>query len=582
RAAPSTTRTPLRARGYPSSADGSRVELLDLFAADAADDLHPAPQPGMVRELELRAGSAVGRVRDREDELLDVRCEQRAHAHRARLHRREDGHVAQSLPTDLARRLAQRVDDGVGRRVVRLANPVVAASDQRLVEHGDRSVRPLATGDRGPGLGQCLAHVQLVVHERCSLTVGIIRAGATITVRMSGPKRIGVLTGGGDVPGLNSVIKSVTYRATEMGMEVVGFRRGWEGLTHVRPGPELDPDYARPLDRRSTRTIDRTGGTVLHTSRTNPARMKASTLPSWLTLDEAERYRVDEERYDLTPVVLEHLEALGIDALVPIGGDDTLSFARILAEKGVHLVAIPKTMDNDVPGTEYCIGFSSAITRAKELIDRQRTTLGSHERIGVFRIFGRDAGFSALFAAYVTSARCVIPEAPYDLDALASLLADDHRLSPSHYAIVVAAEGAIWQGGSLQELGEADAFGHRHKADIGESLALEITRRTGIESLAIELTYDLRSGQPDALDQIVATTFANVAMDLLIDGQVGRMVAIRDGKYAETSLLSTGGAARRVDVDAMYNRERFRPRYDGRIGRPLLLVGLSQGVEAAV
>ena len=395
-----------------------------------------------------------------------------------------------------------------------------------------------------------------------------------MTDRMAGPKRIGVLTGGGDVPGLNSVIKSVTYRATEMGMEVVGFRRGWEGLTHVRPGPELDPDYARPLDRRSTRTIDRTGGTVLHTSRTNPARMKASTLPSWLTLDEAERYRVDEERYDLTPVVLEHLEALGIDALVPIGGDDTLSFARILAEKGVPLVAIPKTMDNDVPGTEYCIGFSSAITRAKELIDRQRTTLGSHERIGVFRIFGRDAGFSALFAAYVTSACCVIPEAPYDLDALASLLADDHRLSPSHYAIVVAAEGAIWHGGSLEELGEADAFGHRRKADIGESLALEITRRTGIESLAIELTYDLRSGQPDALDQIVATTFANVAMDLVADGVTGRMVAVQEGKYAHTHLPDPALGPRKVDVATMYNEARFRPRHDGKLGDPMLLVGL--------
>jgi 6-phosphofructokinase 1 len=398
---------------------------------------------------------------------------------------------------------------------------------------------------------------------------------------MAEPRRIGVLTGGGDVPGLNSVIKSVTYRATEMGIEVVGIRRGWEGLTHVRPGSEPDPDYVRPLDRRSTRTIDRTGGTVLHTSRTNPARMKAKTLPSWLTLDEAERYRVDEDRYDLTPVVLEHLEALGIDALVPIGGDDTLSFARILVDQGVHLVAIPKTMDNDVPGTEYCIGFSSAITRAKELIDRQRTTLGSHERIGVFMIFGRDAGFSAQFAAYVTSARCVIPEAPYDLDALASLLADDHRLSPSHYAIVVAAEGAIWHGASLEELGEADAFGHRRKADVGEALAAELTQRTGIESLAIELTYDLRSGQPDALDQIVATTFANVAMDLLADGQFGRMVAIRDGKYAETALATTESAPRRVDVDAMYNRERFRPRYDGRIGRPLLLVGLSSAMVAS-
>jgi ATP-dependent phosphofructokinase / diphosphate-dependent phosphofructokinase len=388
------------------------------------------------------------------------------------------------------------------------------------------------------------------------------------------PRRIGVLTGGGDVPGLNSVIKSVTYRATELGIEVMGIRRGWEGLTHVKPGGELDPDYLRPLDRRNTRTIDRTGGTMLHTSRTNPARMKPESLPPWLDPSRAEGYRTEEGRYDLTDVVLEHLEALGIDALVPIGGDDTLSFARILVDRGVPLVAIPKTMDNDVPGTEYCIGFSSAITRAKELIDRQRTTLGSHERIGVFRIFGRDAGFSALFAAYVTSARCVIPEAPYDLDSLASLMADDQRLSPSRYAIVVTAEGAIWQGANLDEIGEADAFGHRRKANVGEALAFELSRRTGTEALAIELTYDLRSGQPDALDQIVATTFANVAMDLVAGGGFGRMVAIRDGKYAETSLPAAGSKARRVDVDLMYNVERFRPRYDGRIGRPLLLVGL--------
>ena len=376
------------------------------------------------------------------------------------------------------------------------------------------------------------------------------------------------------MPGLNSVIKSVTYRATELGIEVVGIRRGWEGLTHVKPDGELDPDYLRPLDRRNTRTIDRTGGTMLHTSRTNPARMKAESLPPWLAAGDAERYQTDEGRYDLTSVVLEHLGALGIDALVPIGGDDTLSFARVLVDHGVPLVAIPKTMDNDVPGTEYCIGFSSAITRAKELIDRQRTTLGSHERIGVFRIFGRDAGFSALFAAYVTSTRCLIPEAPYDIDALAGVLAEDHRLSLSHYAIVVCAEGAIWSGAKLDEVGEPDAFGHRRKADVGEALAAELTRRTGIELLSIELTYDLRSGQPDALDQIVATTFANVAMDLVADGKFGRMAAICDGKYADTSLPAAGSTARRVDVQAMYNVERFRPRYDGRIGRPLLLVGL--------
>src|SRR5439155_25753585 len=223
---------------------------------------------------------------------------------------------------------------------------------------------------------------------------------------MDRPRRIGILTGGGDVPGLNSVIKSCVYRSTELGYEVLGIRRGWEGLTHMRPGSELDRDYLRPLDRINTRTIDRTGGTVLHTSRTNPRRMTAARLPAWLPEDRRAQLQVGDDEYDLTPIVLEHIAALGIDHLVAIGGDDTLSYAHVLTEAGISLMAIPKTMDNDVQGTEYCIGFSSAITRAKELIDRQRTTLGSHERIGVFRIFGRDAGFSALFTAYVSSGRC--------------------------------------------------------------------------------------------------------------------------------------------------------------------------------
>ncbi|MES2210986.1 MAG: 6-phosphofructokinase [Chloroflexota bacterium] len=391
---------------------------------------------------------------------------------------------------------------------------------------------------------------------------------------MKRPQRIGILTGGGDVPGLNSVIKSVTYRATELGAEVMGIRRGWEGLTHVQPGRDLDPEYLRRLDRTNTRAIDRTGGTILHTSRTNPAKMPRRALPSWLEPARATEMQIGDDRFDLTPIVLEHLDQLGIDVLVAIGGDDTLSFARILAGRGLPLVAIPKTMDNDAPGTEYCIGFSSAITRAKELIDRQRTTLGSHERIGVFRIFGRDAGFSALFAAYVTSARCVIPEVRYDIERLAEVIAQDHRASPSRYAIVVTAEGAIWEGADIPEYGPADAFGHRHKANVGETLASELGARTGIESLAIELTYDLRSGQPDALDQIVASTFANVAMDLVADGVFGQMVGIRDGKYAHVDLQSTGVAARRVDVETMYNVERFRPRYDGRLGSPMLLVGL--------
>ena len=395
-------------------------------------------------------------------------------------------------------------------------------------------------------------------------------AAATIDP-MQGPRRIGVLTGGGDVPGLNSVIKSVTYRATELGMDVVGIRRGWEGLTHVRPGPDGDRDYVRPLDRTNTRTIDRTGGTILHTTRTNPAHMPESSLPPWLDPARAAELRMPNGRYDLTPIVLEHLEALGIDVLVTIGGDDTLSFSRVLVDCGIHLVAIPKTMDNDVPGTEYCIGFSSAITRAKELIDRQRTTLGSHERIGVFRIFGRDAGFSALFTAYVSSGRCVIPEAPYDLDALAGVLAADHADNPSHYAFVITAEGAIWRGATMVDVGEADAFGHRHKANIGEALAAELKDRTGIETVASELTYDLRSGQPDMLDQLVATTYANIAMDLLFEGLSGRMVSIVDGKYAHSPLPDPTLGPRRVDIATQYNAERFRPQYVSRLGEPILL-----------
>ncbi len=390
---------------------------------------------------------------------------------------------------------------------------------------------------------------------------------------MTRVRRIGILTGGGDVPGLNSVIKSVVYRSVELGYETIGIRRGWEGLTHMQPGPLLDPTYLRRLDRINTRTIDRTGGTWLHTSRTNPRRMRSATLPPWLPAAEAARYSAGDDLYDLTPLVLEHIEALGLDYLVAIGGDDTLSFAEVLSSHGIPLIAIPKTMDNDVQGTEYCIGFSSAVTRAKEMINRQRTTLGSHERIGVFRIFGRDCGFTALFTAYVTSGRCLIPEAPFDLDRLTSILAEDHRNNPSRYAFVIAAEGAMWEGGSLAEYGEADAYGHRHKVNVGEALSEEIRRRTGIEAVSSELTYDLRSGEADSLDQMVAITFANVAMDLIGDGQRGRMVAIRDGKYAHTELPDPAVGPRKIDVGRMYDLARFRPVYSGKLGEPLLLLG---------
>src|SRR6202022_1318616 len=268
---------------------------------------------------------------------------------------------------------------------------------------------------------------------------------------------IGILTGGGDVPGLNPVIKSVVYRAKEMGRQVIGIRKGWEGLTHMADSNE-DPIYIRPLTRDNTRTIDRTGGTVLHTSRTNPRKMAANKIPQHIHPDRIKKLPFDGKYYDFTPIVLENLDRLGIGCLVTIGGDDTLSFSAALSAAGMPVIAIPKTMANDVQGPEYCIGFSPAITRAKELITRQRTTLGSHERIGIFRIFGRDAGFTALYTAYVTSTRCLIPEYPFDIDRVAKLLSDDKRNNPSHYALVVVSEGAVWKEGSVKEYSEADAY----------------------------------------------------------------------------------------------------------------------------
>jgi ATP-dependent phosphofructokinase / diphosphate-dependent phosphofructokinase len=383
-------------------------------------------------------------------------------------------------------------------------------------------------------------------------------------------KKIGILTGGGDVPGLNPVIKSVVYRASEIGREVVGIRRGWEGLTHMNPATEADPNYIRPLTRDNTRTIDRSGGTVLHTTRTNPRRMAEGKVPPFMSKDELKQLPFDGQYYDFTPVVLRNLERLGIDCLVAIGGDDTLSFASVLDSKGFPLIAIPKTMDNDVQGTEYCIGFSTAVTRAKELITRQRTTLGSHERIGIFRMFGRDAGFTALYTAYVASARCLIPEYPFDLDHLSKLLMEDKRNNPSNYALVVVSEGARWKQGTVEEYGEADAYGHRKKADIGHALGQEIKKRTNQETMESDLTYDLRSGDPDAIDQLVAITYANIAVDLIRDGVRGRLVGLQHGCYSQVPLASLPSGARKVDIARLYNVERYRPNYTSKLGAPLL------------
>jgi len=391
---------------------------------------------------------------------------------------------------------------------------------------------------------------------------------------MAPKRRIGILTGGGDVPGLNAVIKSVVYQTTGMGYEVLGIRRGWEGLTHLQPGADSTAGYICPLDRNNTRGIDRTGGTMLHTSRTNPRKMRQAALPKHLPAQRLESWQVAEGVFDLTPLVLENIGYLGLDYLVAIGGDDTLGFAKVLDGKGIPVLAIPKTMDNDVQGTEYCIGFSTAISRAKEAITRQRSTLGSHERIGIFRIFGRDAGFTALYAALVTAGRCVVPEVEFDLDHLIEILLEDKRNNPSKYAFVIASEGASWRGHAVSEYGEADAYGHKRKVDVGHALAEEIHRRTGEETVTSDLTYDLRSGEPDAIDQIVAITFANVAVDLIREGISGRLTAIQDGKYAHVAIPDPSLGARRLDVARMYNTTRYRPHYAGKLGSPLLLTSV--------
>jgi len=384
--------------------------------------------------------------------------------------------------------------------------------------------------------------------------------------------KIGILTGGGDVPGLNSVIKSVVYRASEMGRSVVGIRKGWEGLTNLDATQPMDSRYARLLTRENTRAIDRSGGTVLHTSRTNPARMRKSVLPATITQAELDSLARDDDTFDFTPIVLRNLEKLGISCLVVIGGDDTLGYAAKLYAAGFPVIAIPKTMDNDVRGTEYCVGFSTAITRAKELVTRQRTTLGSHERIGIFRIFGRDAGFTALYTAYVTSARCVIPEFAFDLDLLLGLLMEDKRNNPSNYALLIASEGATWATQNVEDYGVADAYGHRKKKNIGEVLAEVIHERTHEETMVSDLTYDLRSGDPDAVDQVVATTFANLALDLIASGVFGRMVAVREGRYAHAPLPDPALGPRKVDVAKLYNTRRYRPQYSGKLGDPLFLI----------
>ena len=386
-------------------------------------------------------------------------------------------------------------------------------------------------------------------------------------------KKIGILTGGGDVPGLNSVIKSVVYRSTaQAGFEVLGIRRGWEGLTHLRLVKGMDRHLLIPLDRLNTRNIDRTGGTFLHTSRVNPSKMAVKDLPPHLQKQAGRLREVEKGVVDATPIVLENIQKMGIDYLVAIGGDDTLSYASVLAREDVPLVAVPKTMDNDVRNTEYCIGFSSAMTRAVETITRLRTTLGSHERIGVFRIFGRDSGFTALYTAYVSSIRCCIPEAEFDLKRLVDILVNDKRNNPSRYALLLLSEGAVWTGSSVQRYGPPDLYGHKKTVNIAESFAKQLKTLSGEETTVVDLTYELRSGEPDFLDKMVATTFATMAFECIVDGAKGRMMAIRNGCYTDVDIPDPALGPRRVDSDRLYDRDRFRPNYRTKKGLPIFMM----------
>jgi 6-phosphofructokinase 1 len=343
--------------------------------------------------------------------------------------------------------------------------------------------------------------------------------------------RLAILTGGGDVPGLNSCIKAVVMRAAGNGWEVVGFRRGWGGPLHYNPDDDGPQErWLQPLTPGIVRTIDRTGGTFLHTSRTHPGKVKREDLPDFLA--GSPKAVADGDLFDCTGHVMAVVEALGIDALIAIGGDDTLSYAAHLHEQGLKVVAIPKTMDNDVYGTDYCIGFSTAITRGVEAITALRTPTGSHERIAVIELFGRNSGQTALISGYLADAdRTLISEVPVDMDRLAGLVMDDRNRNPSHYAVVVLSEGCSIEGGEIFEGGDADAYGHRKLGGIGRHMGDILTEKTGVATVNQQLAYLMRAGPPDSLDRMVATIFANLAMQHLEDGQSGVMMALRDGTY---------------------------------------------------
>jgi ATP-dependent phosphofructokinase / diphosphate-dependent phosphofructokinase len=383
-------------------------------------------------------------------------------------------------------------------------------------------------------------------------------------------KRIGVLTGGGDVPGLNPCIKTIVYRAVDEGYEVVGIRKGWGGLLYCNPeDPQSITEYILPLDKQRVRTIDRTGGTFLHTSRTNPGKVRVSEVPPFL---KDKLHPDDKGPFDFTPHVLQVLDKLGVGTLVPIGGDDTLSYAERLHREGVHIAAIPKTMDNDVYGTDYCIGFSTAITRSVEFIHQLRTSAGSHERIAVVELFGRNSGETSLLASYLAGVdRSVISEVHFDPEKLAAFLIDDKQHNPSNYAMVTMSEGAQMTGGKIIEYGQADAYGHKKLGGIGEITGEALKKITGEDILYQQISYLMRSGAPDSLDLMVAVNYANMAIKLITRGASNRMVALRNGTYTSIPISTIMQGIKRVDVEELYDAENYLPKVRHVEGKPMFL-----------
>ncbi|MBS3818439.1 ATP-dependent 6-phosphofructokinase [bacterium] len=387
---------------------------------------------------------------------------------------------------------------------------------------------------------------------------------------------IGILTGGGDVPGLNPAIRAITLRALREGYNVIGIRRGWAGLVDMIRDKRTDnSSNCQYLSEEIVNKVGRTGGTFLHTSRTRPSRVPQINVPGHLK----EKY--DQETNDLTPEVLKNLEYLGIDYLIPVGGDDTLKYANRLHEEGVKVIGIPKTMDNDVPGTDYCIGFSTCVTRTIALTHALRTTAGSHERVLVIEVFGRYAGFTALIPTMAGAAnRCVIPEYQFNMEHLCELLVQDRLTNPSNYSVVLVSEGARMEGHEMiYKSKEKDMFGHKKLGGVGDVVSSQIKKLSPkfnkgrrINVINQRLSYMVRCGDPDAVDSVVPMAFGNLALDLALSGVSGKMVSLRNGKYGDAPIEAVTKVKKKVDVEKYYNKERLRPFYKSFSQKPLFIM----------